>query len=364
MLKQSALAEIPSLELHEKPELAAEAAGLHYVSDVQAGYTRRKQGSKFVYLDLHGRPLKNEKHLARIKALVIPPAWSSVWICPDPQGHLQATGRDEKGRKQYRYHNNWQQIRNETKFSKTLMFASKLSIIRARIKRDLELPGLVRNKILAAIVKIMDQTMIRIGNEEYAEKNKSYGLTTIRNRHAEVKGQKVRFKFKGKSGKFHDVEIEDPRIAKIVRKCQDLPGQELFEYESEDGSYADVTSQDVNDYLREVTGENITAKDFRTWGGTVRAALTLQEIGPHQTKTELKKNLVKAVQQTADHLRNTTAVCKKYYIHPCVFKAYEDGSLFKIYLKCQKKQKARQTGLYSEEVFALRLLESAVSERS
>ncbi len=346
----------PSL-LQENPELAAKMAGLRYVTDSLPGLTRRRRGAGFVYLDTNGKALKSSPLLARIEALVIPPAWEMVWICPDPQGHLQATGRDEKGRKQYRYHENWNRIRNETKFSKMKVFAKNLGMIRKRIKTDLATTGLARNKVLAAVVQIMEQTMIRIGNDEYAEKNKSYGLTTIRNHHVKVVGAKVRFKFKGKSGKLHDAEIENPQIAKIVRRCQELPGQELFGYLTEDGEHVDVGSQDVNDYLREITGENITAKDFRTWGGTVQAAMALLEAGPHQDAKTLKKNVVSAVQRTSEHLRNTVAVCRKYYIHPCVLEAYEDGSLFKIHVSCRKAQRSRKHGLYPEEIFALRLLE-------
>jgi DNA topoisomerase-1 len=359
MLKQGLVTDIQPLELQQHPDLAAKAAGLRYVSDIMPGFTRRKRGSSFVYLDTQGKILKDQKQLQRIRTLVIPPAWTSVWICPLENGHLQATGRDEKGRKQYRYHEDWNQIRNETKFTKMHVFAEKLPEIRKRVQKDLETSGIGRNKVLAAIVKIMEQTMIRIGNEEYAEKNESYGLTTIRNKHAEVHGPKVRFRFKGKSGKLHDVEIEDRRIAQIVRKCQELQGQELFGYIDEDGNAVDVSSNDVNEYLREITGENITAKDFRTWGGTVQAALAFQELGPHKTKTELKKMMVQAVQRTAACLRNTPSVCRKYYIHPCVFKAYESGSLFKIHASCQKSKRSKIKGLFAEEIFALRLLEKA-----
>lgn len=358
MLKQR-LSDIEPLDLQQNPELAAKVAGLKYVTDSQAGFTRKKKGKSFQYLDLDGKPLKSERHLKRIQALVIPPAWKDVWICGNENGHLQATGFDERGRKQYKYHAEWSQLRNETKFSKMILFSEKLPLIRKRIQKDLKLSGLPRNKVLAAIVQIMDQTMIRIGNEEYAKENESFGLTTIRNRHAQVQGHKARFRFKGKSGKFHDVEIEDRRIAQIIRKCQELPGQELFGYEADDGSYVDVSSSDVNDYLREITNENITAKDFRTWGGTVQAAQVLQCAGPHQTKTELKKQILSAVRSTAEHLRNTPTVCRKYYIHPCVFESYENGNLFKIYSSCQKSSAKAAKGLFKEEVFAVRLLKKA-----
>ncbi len=363
MLRQGMAPDPQLLELHYDSELAAKAAGLRFVSDSMAGFTRKKKGKSFLYLDRDGKILKNEKQLQRIRALVLPPAWTEVWICPFENGHLQATGRDARGRKQYRYHSGWAQLRNETKFTKMLLFAQKLPLIRERVQKDLTLPGLGRHKVLAAIVQIMEQTMIRIGNDEYAKENDSYGLTTIHNKHAQVQGPQIRFRFKGKSGKFHDVKIEDPKLARIVRKCQELPGQELFGYEAEDGSYVDVTSSDVNDYLKEITGENITAKDFRTWGGTVEAAITFKKMGPHETKAELKKHMVEAVKNTAERLRNTPTVCRKYYIHPCVFEAYEKGELFSIHLKCQRDQKHAVKGLYFEEFFTLRILEKALRDR-
>lgn len=362
MLRQRSAPDIQALDLQQDPELAAKVAGLRYVTDTMPGITRHKRGAGFVYFDTDGKVLKTEAQLKRIRSLVIPPAWQDVWICPFENGHLQATGKDSKGRKQYRYHADWNRIRNETKFTKMILFAEKLPLIRDRLKKDLSLSGMVREKVLACIVQIMEQTMIRIGNDEYAEENNSFGLTTIQNKHAQVQGRRARFRFKGKSGKFHDVEIEDKRLAQIIRKCQDLPGQKLFGYEAEDGSYVDVSSNDVNDYLKEITSENITAKDFRTWGGTVEAAKTLQKMGPHQTKKELKEFILKTVQRTAERLRNTPNVCKKYYIHPCVFEAFENGKLFQIHASCQRSKARKIKGLFPEEVFALKVLEKATQE--
>jgi DNA topoisomerase-1 len=348
-------------KIKTETEAAAEMAGLRYVADQIPGYTRKKQGSGIIFLNEKGQRIRHKKTLDRIRKLVLPPAWSDIWICPYPDGHLQATGRDARGRKQYRYHIEWTAIRNETKFSKMLVFAEKLPLIRSRIKSDLSQPGMGREKVLAAIVSIMERTMIRIGNEEYAVQNESYGLTTILNRHVKVKGQKIQFHFKGKSGKIHDVELEDRRLAGIVRKCQELPGQELFGYRNESGEAIDINSGDVNNYLGEITGKNITAKDFRTWGGTVFAAQTLHGLGPCEKKNKLKNLITQAVQATSSRLRNTPSVCRKYYIHPCVFEAYEDGQLFKVYSNCQKtKVKTSRKGLYRDEAFALKILKAGI----
>jgi DNA topoisomerase-1 len=338
----------------------AKKAGLTYVSDKAPGYSRgKKLRDGFQYLDARGKVVKDPRVLARIRSLVIPPAWQSVWICASENGHLQATGIDARGRKQYRYHPDWQKARNENKFSKMLLFAKKLPLIRARVRKDLRAAGFGKRRVVAAVIEIMEQTMIRIGNAEYAEANSSYGLTTILNRHAKVRGGAIHFAFKGKSGKWHDVVLEDRTLAQIVRTCQELPGQELFAYLDDEGQAVDVTSQDVNDYLAEITGENITAKDFRTWGGTVQAAVKLQSLGPAETKTALKKSILRAVEHTSEQLRNTTSVCRKYYIHPCVLEAYETGHLFKVHASCKKSPAKKTHGLYEDEVFALRLLESA-----
>ena len=263
---------------------AAEEAGLKYVNDDRPGYSRRAKGKDFDYLDTEGKTIRDEQRLLRIKRLAIPPAWTDVWICPSSNGHIQATGRDARGRKQYRYHERWREVRDENKFDRLAQFAKALPNIRRRVARDLKLPDLPRQKVLATIVRLLERTFIRIGNEEYARDNKSFGLTTLKNRHVKVKGARVLFRFKGKSGRQHEVDVTDRRVAKIIAKCQDLPGQDLFQYLEKDGEVGDVTSQDVNDYLRQIAGEDFTAKDFRTWGGTVLAAIALSKQEEFETK--------------------------------------------------------------------------------
>ncbi|MDQ2824094.1 MAG: DNA topoisomerase IB, partial [Verrucomicrobiota bacterium] len=253
------------------PEEAAEDAGLRYVSDDQPGYTRKAKGDDFEYFDTDGKPIRDEQRLLRIKRLAIPPAYTDVWICPSPNCHIQATGRDARRRKQYRYHERWREVRDENKYERMAMFGEALPKIRRRVKKDLALPGLPRNKVLATIVQLLERTFIRVGNEEYARENKSFGLTTMQDRHVDVKGSNLRFTFRGKSGIKHDVDVTDRHIAKIISKLQDLPGQDLFQYVNDEGERCDLTSQDVNDYLREITGQDFTAKDFRTWAGTVLA---------------------------------------------------------------------------------------------
>src|SRR5213082_3926712 len=263
---------------------AAEGAGLSYVSDVRPGYTRKAKGDDFDWLDADGEPIRDEQRLLRIKRLAIPPAWTEVWVSPLANGHIQATGRDARGRKQYLYHERWREVRDENKYDRMISFGKALPKIRRRIARDLKLPGLPRNKVLATVVQLLERTFIRIGNEEYARENKSFGLTTLKNRHVKVRGAQVRFRFRGKSKRPHEVDVTDRRVAKVIAKCQDLPGQDLFQYVDEDGEVQDVTSQDVNQYLREIAGEDFTAKDFRTWGGTVLAAMALSTQEDFQTK--------------------------------------------------------------------------------
>lgn len=340
---------------------SAKEAGLRYFTDSAPGFARRRVGAKsFAYLDTSGKRVRDARVLERFRALVIPPAWENVWICPSEKGHLQVTGRDARGRKQYRYHPDWSDARNENKFSRMLIFARALPRIRARVRRDVRLEGMGRERVLGAVVSLMDQTLVRIGNDEYAEKNQSYGLTTIRNHHARVKGSRILLRFKGKSGKMHELDIEDPHVAPIIRRCQELPGQELFTYLNEEDRAVDVSSGDVNDYLREISGEEITAKDFRTWGGTVEAARFLKTQETPPTKAALKKLFAKTVSHTAERLRNTNAVCRKYYIHPCVFEAFESGELVKIAVSCRKSARARVRGLSTDERFAVALLKSAL----
>ena len=280
----------------------------------------------FRYLGPNGTRV-SKADMARIRSLVIPPAWTDVWICPDPRGHLQATGRDARGRKQYRYHARWREVRDEDKYGRLPEFGRALPAIRRRVTRDLNRSGLPRQKVLAAIVKLLETTFIRVGNDEYAKQNRSFGLTTMRDGHVRVSGSKVRFLFRGKSGVQHELELDDRRLARIVKQCRDLPGQELFQYVDEDGAVADVSSEDVNAYLKEITGTDFTSKDFRTWAGTVLAARLLCERAPCASSTAGKKAIAAAIDQVATRLGNTRAVCRKCYVHPAVIESYLDGSI-------------------------------------
>lgn len=333
---------------------AAEAAGLRYVTDTKPGFTRKKSGGGFVYVDVHGKTIAEKKIRERINMLKIPPAWTQVWICAQANGHIQCTGRDQRGRKQYLYHADWRKFRDETKYTRMKHFGEKLQAVRKQIKNDLKLPGLPKNKVLAAVLSIMDQSMIRIGNAEYAKQNDSFGLTTMKHKHVKVRGAKVEFHFRGKSGKEHDIELNDPVVAKIVKKCQDLPGQELFAYKNDAGELVDIGSQDVNDYIREITGEGFTAKDFRTWGGSVCAAKTLFGLGPYESQTKAKRNLVAAIKETAQLLGNTVAVCRKSYIHPSVPASHEAGLLYRL----RPVRGGVKSGLNRDERFFLNLLKA------
>jgi DNA topoisomerase-1 len=301
---------------------AAEEAGLQYVNDERPGYRRKTKGKNFEYSDLEGKPIRDEQRLLRIKRLAIPPAWTEVWICPSANGHIQATGRDARGRKQYRYHERWREVRDENKFGRLAQFAKALPNIRRQVAQGLKSPGLPRQKVLATIVRLLERTFIRIGNEEYARENKSFGLTTMKNRHVKIKGAKVMFRFRGKSRRQHEVDVTDRKVAKVIAKCQDLPGQDLFQYLDEDGEVREVTSQDVNEYLRQIAGEEFTAKDFRTWGGTVLAAIALSKQEEFQTKKQAKSNIKTAICAVAELLGNTPAVCRKCYVHPVIVEAY------------------------------------------
>lgn len=309
------------------PVESAKAAGLRYVSDDEPGIRRRKSGKGFIYADPQGRAVKDPKEVERIRKLAIPPAWTDVWICSRANGHLQATGRDARGRKQYRYHANWREVRDETKFGRMIAFGDSLPKIRERIDQDMSLRGLSREKVLATVVKLLETTLIRVGNKEYARQNNSFGLTTLRDQHVDVSGSTLRFEFRGKSGKEHQVEIQDRRLARIVRQCRDLPGQTLFQYLDDNGERQKVTSEDVNAYLRETTGEDFTAKDFRTWGGTVLALSALLEVGTCETEKEAGKAVVEAVKRVAGQLGNRPAICRKYYVHPAVIETFLEGSL-------------------------------------
>jgi DNA topoisomerase-1 len=300
---------------------------LRYVTDVGPGIRRKRWRRGFRYHSVEGRVVRDRHTLKRIDSLAIPPAWDGVWICPLDHGHLQATGRDERGRKQHLYHPRWREIRDQNKFDRVLDFARALPGIRAQLKRDLARKGLCRERVLATVVHLLEVSLIRVGNDEYARDNKSYGLTTMRDRHATVRGARIKFQFRGKSGREHVVEIEDRRLARIVRACQDLPGQELFQYLDDAGRKRDVGSGGVNDYLREITGRDFTAKDFRTWAGTVSAACELRQLGSVESATAARKNVATAVKAAARSLGNTPAVCRKSYIHQAIIEAYLDGTL-------------------------------------
>jgi DNA topoisomerase I len=309
------------------PVESAKAAGLRYVTDEEPGIRRRKSGKGFTYVDPQGRTVKDPKVIERIKKLAIPPAWTDVWICPRANGHLQATGRDAKGRKQHRYHPDWRSVRDETKFGRMLAFGAALPKIRERVEADLSLRGLPREKVLATVVKLLETTLIRVGNKEYAKQNNSFGLTTLRDQHVDISGSTLRFEFRGKSGKEHSVEVHDRRLARIVKQCRDVPGQKLFQYLDETGARQSVSSEDVNDYLRQTTGEDFSAKDFRTWGGTVLALSALLELGPCEDEKEASKAVVEAVKRVSASLGNRPAICRKFYVHPVVLESYLEGSL-------------------------------------
>jgi DNA topoisomerase-1 len=314
-------------ELAPEPAQSAQAAGLRHVSAAKPGISRRRAGGGHAYTAPDGSPVRDPATLARIRALAIPPAWSEVWICPDPKGHIQATGRDARGRKQYRYHASWHEIRHETKFGRMLAFSAALPAIRRALDIDLALPGLPRRKVLATVVRLLECTQIRIGNDEYARNNRSYGLTTLKNRHVEVSGSTLRFEFRGKSGKTHAVDVADRRLARIVARCQAIPGEELFQYLDDAEERQTIDSGDVNDYIREIAGDEFTAKDFRTWAGTVLACEALLELGVPATRKEERANILAAIDRVAGQLNNTRAVCRRYYVHPEVLAAYGEGVL-------------------------------------
>ena len=306
---------------------SAAAAGLRYVSDSMPGIRRHRHGRGFTYIGPDGAVIRSRDALKRFRSLVIPPAWTDVWICPYEDGHLQVTARDARGRKQYRYHPQFRQHRDGTKFERMFELSDVLWKIRERVESDVDLPGLAREKIMATVVWLLETTLIRIGSDEYRKANKSFGLTTLRRRHVAVVGSEMRFEFRGKSGIQHAVSVADKRIARIVQRCQELRGEELFKYLDDEGRKQTVDAEDVNAYLQDITGRDVTAKDFRTWAGTMLAAETLRAIGPAKTKREAEKNIVAAVDLTAKRLGNTRSVCRKYYIHPALIEAYLEGSV-------------------------------------
>jgi DNA topoisomerase I len=344
------------------PRDAAETAGLRYVSDEEPGIRRKKAGKGFAYVGPDGGRIADEATLARIRSLAIPPAYTDVWICPRADGHIQATGRDAKGRKQYRYHPAFREIRESTKFEHMIEFAQALPVVRKTIDDHMSLRGLPREKVLATVVHLLENTLIRVGNSDYAKQNKSYGLTTLRDPHVKVEGPELRFQFKGKSGKTWRLAVKDRRIARIVKACQDLPGQDLFQYVDDDGQQQSVTSADVNAYLKEVTGRDITAKDFRTWAGTVLAALALAEFEEFDSEAKAKKNIRQAIERVSSRLGNTPTICRKCYVHPEVFSCYLEGSLLlEIKNEVEAELRDNLAGLKPEEAAVLSLLQERLS---
>jgi len=345
------------------PKDAAQSVGLRYVSDARPGIRRRKTGTGFSYARADGSKLSDADVLKRIKALVIPPAWVDVWISPFADGHLQATGRDAKGRKQYRYHALFRGVRESTKYEHVVAFADELPTIRKKVHEHMGRRGLPREKVLATVIHLLETTLIRVGNEDYAKQNNSYGLTTLKNRHVAVDGNEVRFRFTGKSGKQWSLRVRDRRVAKIIKACQDLPGQELLQYVDEAGDCQDVTSSDVNAYLKEITGKDVTAKDFRTWDGTVLAAMALNEVESFDSAAQAKRNLRAAIEKVAARLGNTPTICRKCYVHPEVLNCYMDGNLvLELKSKAESELRGDVQNLKSEEAAVLALLRGRLAK--
>lgn len=356
-MKRDALSDPAPLAAADAPA-AAKSAGLRYVNDATPGITRVASDEGFRYRDSDGKPIDDEATLVRIRALAIPPAWTDVWICKLDNGHLQATGRDAKKRKQYRYHARWRELRDEVKYERMISFGKALPDIRRHVDAALRLPGLPREKVLATIVYLLQATMMRIGNEEYARTNKSFGLTTLRARHVRVDGKAVQFRFRGKSGVFHDVTVEDKRLARIIGRIRELPGQDLFQYVDHDGERHAIGSADVNDYLRDISGEDYTAKDFRTWSGTVLAALALREFEKFDSETQARKNIVRAIESVAEKLGNTPSICRKCYVHPAVIEAYLDGTILEaLRLRTEQEMVSDLHALRPEEAAVVGLLQ-------
>ncbi len=350
----------PRTHEHRK---AAARAGLHYVSDGFAGISRRRSGKGWLFHAPNGARIRNPKTRQRINALAIPPAWTDVWICPDPDGHIQATARDARGRKQYRYHPSYRAARDRSKFRRMLEFSESLPLLRERIERDLRADDLSRRQLLATVVRLLDRTLIRVGSDEYARENRSYGLTTLRRRHVQVKGSQLQFSFRGKSGVEHSVAISDLRLARIIQRCRDLPGQEMFQYVDAFGKRQAVSSDDVNVYLREITGRDVTAKDFRTWGGTMLAAVELRAMGRASSRSEADANIIRAIDAVAERLGNTRTVCRKYYVHPALLHAYHLGLTAPLSRPAlSRRGRARPTAaLRRDEVTVLQFLQEKVT---
>lgn len=341
---------------------AAAQAGLRYVNDQEPGIGRRRAGKGFAYRMPTGELLQDEAALRRMRSIAIPPAWKDVWICVHPRGHVQATGRDARGRKQYCYHPQFREIRESAKFEHVVGFGQLLPTIRAKVAEHMALPGLPREKVLATVVHLLETTLIRIGNDEYSKQNGSYGLTTLRRKHVKVDGSELRFRFIGKGGKVWRLNVRNRRVAKIIKACQELPGQDLLQYIDEAGERQDVTSSDVNTYLKEITGQDISAKDFRTWAGTVLAALALQEFEAFDNDAKAKSNVRAAIERVASRLGNTPTICRKCYIHPELISAYLSGSLLlEVKEKVESELRDTLTSLRPEEAAVLALLRNRLS---
>jgi DNA topoisomerase-1 len=346
-----------------EPEDSAKAAGLRYTSDARPGITRIGRASSFRYRTSDGKLIRAADELRRIRSIVIPPAWKDVWICPDPRGHLQASGRDARGRKQYRYHPKWREVRDETKYHRLIGFAQALPAIRKRTALDLRALQLPRQKVLAAVVQLLEKTLIRVGNDEYARENQSFGLTTLRDGHVDVSRGRVRFVFRGKSGVEHDINLDDRRLARTIKACRDIPGYDLFQYYDDEGKRHSIGSDDVNAYLSGITGEDYTSKDFRTWAGTVLAAEVLRDFEKFDSDAQAKRNIAQAVESVAKRLGNTKAVCRKCYIHPAILEAYMEGSLMKTAERARRA--ARKAGdLTGAEAAVLGLLQRRLARET
>ncbi len=344
---------------------AAHQAHLHYITDSRPGIRRIGASPHFQYCDAKGKPISDLDTLRRIKALAIPPAWKNVWICPIANGHLQATGRDDRGRKQYRYHKRWREIKDETKYTRILQFARALPRIRRQLARDLRGHALSRPKVLATVVRLLEVSLIRVGNEEYAHDNHSYGLTTLKNRHAKINGATIQFQFRGKSGKQHQIQVHDPRLARVVRACRDIPGQELFQYYDAEHRRRQIHSQDVNNYIRKIAGAEFSAKDFRTWAGTVLAGMALREFEKFDSQAQAKKNLLQAIESVASRLGNTPAICKKCYIHPEILDGYLEGATIEtLRRKAETELKQNLGALQPEEAAVVAFLQRRLARKN
>jgi DNA topoisomerase-1 len=337
--------------------VAARRAGLRYVTDGVDGIRRQRAGKGWIYFNPAGRRITDHHVTRRLNGLAIPPAWTDVWICPDPDGHIQATARDARGRKQYRYHPQYREARDRSKFRRMLEFSEVLPRLRERIERDLRSADLSRRQLLATLVRLLDKTLIRVGNDEYVRENRSYGLTTLRRRHLTIDGSMLRFSFRGKSGVEHSIAVADPRLARIIQRCRSLPGEELFQYCDSEGKRHLVSSDDVNEYLREVAGRDISAKDFRTWGGTMLAAVELRRRGVAASRREADRNVIGAIDAVAERLGNTRAVCRKYYVHPALIDAYRMGQTVPQPPAVRRARQKRGAALRRDEVLVLQFLQ-------